>query len=147
MPAALTCTSACPAAGSGIGTSMTLSTSTPPYSANRTACIAVPPRWSRSWSGGQFFPQELKHQRPLQGPLLVVSGGAVPALNVLVVTHFMPLFGESRHHFARVPRVHPIVPGRGDEEHRRVLPLRRHILIGRKWPQVVPLGFDPRGAV
>src|SRR5580692_12412400 len=39
MPAALTCTSTCPGPGTGVGTSATSRTSTPPYSANRTAFI------------------------------------------------------------------------------------------------------------
>src|SRR6266566_2379712 len=42
MPAALTRTSTWPGPGSGMGTSATLSTSTPPYSSNRTAFGMAP---------------------------------------------------------------------------------------------------------
>ena len=42
MPAALTPTSTCPGPGSGMGTSTTLRTSTPPYSSNRTAFGMAP---------------------------------------------------------------------------------------------------------
>src|SRR5258708_4644090 len=43
MPAALTRTRACPGPGTGAGTSATCSTSTPPYSSNRTAFMAATP--------------------------------------------------------------------------------------------------------
>src|SRR5437879_1364571 len=60
MPAALTRTSTWPGPGSGMGTSATLSTSTPPYSSNRTAFGMAP----SVLSGGGPPPPGTGNHRP-----------------------------------------------------------------------------------
>src|SRR5690606_29407921 len=95
---------------------------------------APPPRGDPSWRSPpaatipalsglepERLREELVHERRPVRRLLVVRGPAVPTLDVLVVRHVLARSEHLRRELARVPRVDPVVPRRGREQHGRVV--------------------------
>mgnify|MGYP001792281344 CR=1 FL=1 len=68
--------------------------------------------------------------RPL-GPFGLVGGGRMAPIYILVIEERLAGILEQFRHFPRMPRMHPVILGRGYVKRGRVIQARIEIVIGR----------------